>query len=282
MIFAIFVETYSKMTKKILFTFSFFLIAFSIYSQKNEKLIFGKVRDSSKVVKNANVINLRSNQGTFTNDNGEFKIPAALGDTLRISSVQYRTGYIVVNKFSLDKKKIEIYLKTTTEILDGFEMKRNRLLGILGIDGKSVPKSVQDSLLGVTMDFSNVVWGSWDVNDVTNTKVKPPVVNTDPNSKFVGVGASASIPFRASEKYWALIRELKFKGSFPRKLFIDLGAKFFLVDLNIPPERYYHFLEYCNPLGIEDKYKEGEKLEVIQILREQGLSYLDIINSEEE
>lgn len=269
------------MIKRILFTLSIFLICFSLNSQNKEKLIFGKVIDSIGAVENANVINLRSNKGTFTNENGEFKMIAALGDSLRISSIQYITSFIIVNKFSLDKKKMEIYLKTATQVLDEFEIKRNKLLGILGIDGKSVPKNVQDSLLRSTMDFSNVAWDKWDIDDVTNTKVKPPVVNTDPNLAFVGAGASIIVPFKASEKYWALIRELKFKESFPAKLFIDLGAKFFLVDLKIPPEKYYHFLEYCNPLGIENLYKENKKLEVIKMLREESISYLKIINSEE-
>ena len=88
--------------------------------------------------------------------------------------------------------------------------------------------------------------------------------------------------FKNSEKYWALIRELKFKESFPTKIFLDLGAKFFLVDLKIPPEKYYHFLEYCNPLGIENLYRQGKKLEVIKILRKESVTYLDIINEERE
>jgi hypothetical protein len=57
-----------------------------------------------------------------------------------------------------------------------------------------------------------------------------------------------------------------------------LGEDFFFIQLKIPKERYYHFLEYCNPLGIEKKYKNGEILEVIEILKNESSNYLKIIN----
>jgi hypothetical protein len=70
---------------------------------------------------------------------------------------------------------------------------------------------------------------------------------------------------------------LAFKKAFPFKILSELGEKFFFDDLKIPIEKYFHFLEYCNPLGIEKLHKEGELLEIIKILRTESVSYLIII-----
>lgn len=54
----------------------------------------------------------------------------------------------------------------------------------------------------------------------------------------------------------------------------EFGEKYFFSILKIPKEKYYHFLETCNPLGIEELYKEGKKLEVIEILNKEAKEYL--------
>lgn len=268
------------MQKKIVFLF-FISFVTSIFSQEPEQLIFGKITDSIGVVENANIINLNNKQGTSSNANGEFKIIVKPGDSLRISSIQYVTKFMLVNQFSIDNNRIDIFLSKGIEELEEFELKRTELLGILGIDQKQVPQERKEALLRETLDFSNVLWDKWDVADYTNTKVKPPMVNTSHGGDVgLGGGATFVMPFKASKKYWALVRELKFKKSFPELVFIDFGAKFFLVDLKIPSERYYHFLEYCNPLGIEDLYKNNKKLAVIKIFKEESVAYLKIINAE--
>ena len=253
-----------------------FFISFSMFSQNEKALIFGSVRDSTGIVKNANIINLKTNQGTFSNDNGEFKMVVSLGDSLRISSIQHKIIFAVVSNFTLKNKKIKIYLQSLTIELDEIELKKHDLIGVLGIDNKKVPVDKKDSLLRRTMDFSKIDMTVVEADDYIDTKVRPPIVNTIPNS-FSGAGGSVSIPFKDSERYWALVRELNFKESFPGKLFSDLGEKFFFVDLKIPPEKYYHFLEYCNPLGIENLYRKGKLIEVIQILRKENITYLEII-----
>ena len=55
----------------------------------------------------------------------------------------------------------------------------------------------------------------------------------------------------------------------PAKLLSELGEDFFFKDLEIPIEKYAHFITYCSYLGIEELYKERKLLEVIKILREE-------------
>ncbi|QTE22927.1 carboxypeptidase-like regulatory domain-containing protein [Polaribacter cellanae] len=267
------------MLKKILFTFLFCLFTIISFSQERRFIVNGKVTDSLSTVRNANIINLKTNQGTFSSDDGEFRIFVREGDSLRVSSVQHVTKVVIVNKENINQKKINIRVKFKTIVLDEFELKRNNLSGRLGIDTKSVPTNKKDSLLREVMDFSDINFkASFPVDEIE--RMKPPQNNTDPTAAFAGAGIGASIPFKYSERLWALRRELAIKKEFPYKIMSELGEKFFFEKLKIPVENYFHFLEYCNPLGVEKLYKEGKTLDIIKMFQKESKTYLKIINKE--
>jgi hypothetical protein len=265
------------MSKKILLSLFLITHCISIFSQEKNKIISGQVSDSLGIVKNANIINLKTKQGTFSSDEGLFRIFVSEGDSLKVSSVQHIPKMIFITKQLIKGKNIQVLLNSNIYTLDTFELKRHDLSGRLGIDTKAVPNNKKDSLLSKVMDFSNINFKQKDQTIDGNIRAKPPVNNTDPNSRFVGAGASVTIPFKDSERLWALRRELAQKRAFPFKILSELGEKFFFDELKIPIEKYFHFLEYCNPLGIEKLHKEGELLEIIKILRTESVSYLIII-----
>lgn len=266
------------MLKKLLFLlFLSFITAYS-YSQERKKLITGIVKDSLGVIKNANIINLQTKQGTNTSDQGLFRIFVSVGDSLRVSSIQHDIKKIVVTEKIFNGINLDVILKQKTYRLDEFDLKRNDLLGRLGIDIKDVPENVKDSLLRAAMDFSNVNFNAPDNTLDETQRAKPPIVNTMAGAMpMAGAGAQIGIPFKHSEKLWALRKKLEQKKNFPYKILSELGDQFFFDELKIPIDNYFHFLEYCNPLGIEEMYKDGRVLEIIKILKRESKSYLKII-----
>ena len=266
------------MLKKLLLVFlcSF---AFTSFSQERRTLILGKIVDTLAIVKNANIINLKTNQGTFSSDVGEFRIFVKKEDSLRISSIQHVTKFILVDKKTVNTKAITVKLIENTVVLDTFELKRNHLFGRLGIDSKSVPTNKKDSLLRKRMDFSKINMKVVASNDHID-EMKPPVNNTDPTAKFAGAGVSGIIPFKGSARLWALRKELARKKAFPYKIMAELGEKFFFDQLKIPVDRYFHFLEYCNFLGIEELHKDKRILDIIKILQTESKTYLEIIKND--
>ena len=259
----------------------FLLVCQNQFSQERKKLISGTVKDSIGIVKNANIINLKTKQGTFSSDDGLFRIFVSKGDTLRISSVQHIPQNILITEQLYDAEELNIILKLNTITLDEIELKRHQLSGVLGIDVKVTPKDTKDSLLRMTMDFSNINFNAPDNTIDANKKAKPPIVNTMAGAMpMAGAGATAVIPFKDSEKLWALRRELEKKKNFPYKILSELGDQFFFDELKIPVDNYFHFLEYCNPLGVESMYQEGRVLELIKIFKRESKSYLKIIKKE--
>ncbi|WP_166381817.1 hypothetical protein [Polaribacter sp. 11A2H] len=263
--------------EKNLLQFLLFFVTCTSLSQESQTLISGKVVDSLGFVKNVNIINLKTNKGTFSSDDGMFGIYATEGDSLQISSVQHITRKLRISKEVINNKFMTIILGTNTFVLDEFELKKHHLIGRLGVDIKDVPTDRKDSLLQKTLNFSNVNFKLVDTRIDANIRMKPPIVNTVANS-FGGAGGSASITFKFKDLL--LRKELNRKKAVPDKILIELGEPFFFEELKIPKDNYFHFLDYCNPLGIERLHKEGNVLELIKIFQKESLPYLKIIKKE--
>lgn len=265
------------MNKKLHILFFVLCTSLSLFSQKKGVRLYGKVIDTLTVIKNANVINVNTNQGTFSNDQGEFRIYVSLGDTLRISSIQHDIAFVIVSKYIIDKKFLSIKLKKKTYLLDEIVLKETDLTGSLSSDRKITPKDKKAEALKNTMDFSKIDMKAPVLDDHIDKKVRPPINKTDPNAAFVGAGAKIGFAFKYSERLWALRRKVAYQKRFPELLLNEFGEKFFYKELKIPKEKYHHFLAYCNPLGIENLYLQNKKLEVIKILKKESISYQKIL-----
>lgn len=255
-------------------------IATCSFSQEKNFLISGDLIDSLGIVKNANIINLNTNKGTFSSDNGRFRIFVSRGDSLRISSVQHITQKIIISKKIIDQKTLKIELKSNTYVLDEFDLKRHYLMGRLGVDIKDVPTNKKDSMLRNVMDFSKVNMKIIESDDYVDKRVRPQIVRNPSTMPFSGVGATVNIAFKYSKRLWALRKELALRKAFPYKVLSELGEKFFFEKLKIPVENYFHFLEYCNPLGVEKLHAENKLLELIKIFKKESVSYLKIIKKD--
>ncbi|CAM1333042.1 carboxypeptidase-like regulatory domain-containing protein [Tenacibaculum aestuariivivum] len=124
--------------KKLLLFVLVLLSFLKIQSQENRTFLYGEVKDKIGVLFKANVINLNTKQGTFTNKNGEFKILAKLNDSLKISFVGYKPKVFVVkiNYFGIQKNTFNL-LKIIYK-LDEVHLKKHNLLGFLTSDSKNI------------------------------------------------------------------------------------------------------------------------------------------------
>lgn len=254
------------------------------YGQINNKFwIQGKVIDSAGVVKDVNVINLQSKKGTFTNDFGDYKMLVSIGDSVQFTSVNHQTITRVMTDFHYRSEVLDVFMPVKTVELDEFDLKRHDLDGYLSLDTKKTPEDRKAKVLNQVMDFSNVDMNVRYDGDFIDQNVRPPVAVTDPTANFVGMGAggAAYFAFKNSEKLWALRRHVDFKKQFPKLLISEFGETFFQDMLNIPNDKLYNFLEYCNPLGIENLYKNNKKIELINILRKESKSYLALLSKKE-
>lgn len=130
------------MKKTVLFLF-FIISFFKIQSQETRKFFYAETKDKIGIVVNAHIINLNTNQGTYTNSNGEFRILTKVNDSLKISFVGYQTKIlnIKIKHFGIQKNTINL-IKTSYK-LDEVNLNKNNLLGYLSSDSKKIKSEKQ-------------------------------------------------------------------------------------------------------------------------------------------
>ena len=260
----------------------FLTTSFKTFSQENRKFLYATIKDKVGAVSNAHIINKKTNQGTYTNEEGEFRILAKVNDSLQISFIGYKTTFFKVKIKHFGLFKNDIILEKEIYELDEVVIKKHNLFGVLIRDMKQTPEDIAIVKSKSAFDFSNIDFEKAVINtidEIDRSKAPNMQKQTDPTAKFAGVGSSFSedIDQYAAEKR-RLRKEINFKENFPKMLISEFGEKFFFNDLKIPREKYHHFLEYCNSLNIEELYKDGKVLEMLKILQQESKSYLKIIN----
>lgn len=264
------------MIKRILFTFIILhLNCQTLFSQENTFQLKGLLLDlNSKGIENAHIINLNTKKGTISNSKGEFTLTVTLGDWLEITNIQFKPKKVrITNDNKLTKSKM-IYLISIVNTLDEVEIKK-KMIGFLNSDRlkkhkDTIPKIDKDFYNFSKMDLSNIKVGE--------TKPKDAQFLTDPIAKVAGLPpASISLPDKSLIRRRALKKKLNFKEQFPIQLKNIVGEDYFHKKLKIPKDKYYHFIEYCNPLGIEELFKEEKYLDLLKILLKESKSYLELI-----
>ena len=96
--------------------FCFLCEMHSLQAQTEEKNIMGIVKDGQTLRPVPYAHAFTSALGTYTNEQGEFSLPAGLIDTLRISHINYRTHAVAVSDITHDT--LFVFLTTKDQQLD--------------------------------------------------------------------------------------------------------------------------------------------------------------------
>lgn len=255
------------------------LFSFNLCSQETITLS-GSLKDKTGTVINAHIFNKSSKKGTISGDSGEFSIQVSLNDILEISSIQHYKKIIVISQDMIAQKEVQFELILKDYVLKEVEIDNQDLFAKFqgSIDPKLEVIALNNS--GKALDFSNVdVKANADYHK--NEKEQQHVKNvTDPTKNFEGVSARFHLPFSSIKKSNQQKKDFAYKERFPKLIKSKLGADFFHKRLKIPKDRFYHFLSYCESLGIEKLYKEGKLLQVMDIFVKEHKEYLKIIKEE--
>jgi hypothetical protein len=88
----------------------------------------------------AHVFNLNSVLGTATNDEGTFEISTSVQDTIYISYLGFQSIKLKITNDLLKGNELVIELYEKTEEINEVVVKSHKLIGVLEIDAKNVPK----------------------------------------------------------------------------------------------------------------------------------------------
>ncbi len=119
-----------------------FFISLLLTAQESNNVLKGQVVDAEteKALSAAHVINLNTVEGTITNDIGNFEIPARVNDTIMVSYLGHTSIKIKITNDLLKGNELLISLYEKSEQIREVVIKSTKLIGVLEIDVKQVPK----------------------------------------------------------------------------------------------------------------------------------------------
>ncbi len=123
---------------KSIFIFLFINLIYQSYAQENAyngTLIHAGTK---QVLSGANIINLTSLNGTTSDENGMFSIPAKVNDSIMITFLGYKTVNVKITPEKLAKHQT-IYMLEAPLVLDEVIVSSDRLTGSLPVDINLIP-----------------------------------------------------------------------------------------------------------------------------------------------
>jgi hypothetical protein len=123
----------------------FLLVSLSVFSQNDsirKTLLKGQIihADTKKALSAAHVLNLNTVEGTITNEDGFFELATRVNDTILVSYLGFSSIKLKVSNDLLKGNELEIALYERTEETREVIIKSTKLIGVLEIDIKQVPK----------------------------------------------------------------------------------------------------------------------------------------------
>ncbi len=268
----------NKLTlKKKLLLFLLLLISFQfIDAQSRSFYLHGMLRDSITLIKDVHVVNLNRQQGTFSNDYGQYRIIASLGDTIEFTSVQYETVRKVITDQIVFGKKLHLVLKRNSYVLDEIVLKKHDLTGILYTDRKKVPKdsiaAIARGMNELIVEFSNKPQQGFDIQESMVKKLaKTSAKNADPTKSFEGIGGA--IGLRSRNKKKNRLKKITSSTFSTNSILIDFENDFF-EDLKIPKDKITLFIDYCKQFNIKELYEQGKELQLIKLLEDKSSLFI--------
>ncbi len=121
------------------------IVSLSTFSQKDSlrtSVLKGQIIHAlnKRALSAAHILNLNTVQGTITNDKGFFELPTKANDTILVSYLGFSSIKVKVTNDLLKGNELEIALYEKPEEVREVIIKSTKLIGVLEIDVKQVPK----------------------------------------------------------------------------------------------------------------------------------------------
>ncbi|WP_064966891.1 carboxypeptidase-like regulatory domain-containing protein [Tenacibaculum ovolyticum] len=128
------------MQKTFLFLIVFILVSITGYSQTQKLKGHVVHADTKKPLSAAHILNLNSVTGTITNEKGVFELTSKANDTILVSFLGFSSIKLKVTNDLLKGNEVVISLVEKEEEVKEIVIKSTKLIGVLEVDVKQVPK----------------------------------------------------------------------------------------------------------------------------------------------
>jgi len=264
----------TNMLKKIfLILVPLLIISYGHGQIDNRKYIKGKINVPAKDdPENISIYNKSSAKGTLTDETGNFKIFAAVDDTLTISSIQYSDFDVVVDKEVFDNKTMTIYLKESVSILDEVVVRPYDLTGDLKEDAGNIKTLTMQP---ITKSSKSIVYGYTGGQEyAADGQTSPEKALMDQSYFRYGLNFVNLFKLLVETEEGSSSSKRSYQEKGKGNLKEIYSNNFFQTYLKIPREKINDFIDHAEQNGLDEPLlKKGNEMELIQFLVDTSRSY---------
>ena len=245
----------------------------SLWSQTNQRIeINGIILSGNNENEGISVFNVSSNEGTITNNKGEFAISAAINDRIEISALQFKPTVILVDEGVIKEKTIKIYLVEQVNELDAVLLSIG-LSGNLSADIKKVKKPSRFVIdigdVGALEQIDRSFGNAMAFNDLNN------VANKDQLYNGINVGEIFKSIFKSNKK---LTSNNKIEQKIKSLELVHVYSPAMIEKMfNVPGEQVHKFIDFLESNEIDHELcKPENELKLMNYLLEQRKLFLKL------
>ncbi|MCG1037051.1 carboxypeptidase-like regulatory domain-containing protein [Polaribacter sargassicola] len=249
--------------KKILVLFCMFSCLISVNAQEKRTLIKGKTILGNLATIDSigtfdiHVININTNKGTITNNNGSFEIAVKLGDSLYFSHINLQKKIIYITDKILSDKNITVTLNEKTETLNEIVLEEAR--SIFYQDPEiTTYKGPTINAKSLHLPYAN-----------TKAKKNTKIANLNITSASVNLDNLLNA-LNGTNKKRKQLQKFSDEDNMISKIRKHFTDDFFVTDLNIKQEYINQFLNDCVDKNIISIFKSDQKIKLTTILIEES------------
>jgi hypothetical protein len=224
----------------------------------DRRLLRGQVLYRNSFVANENVINATSQHATITNEDGEFAIRVKVGDELVFTAVNYQLKMVAITEEILKNNRLVVEVNEKVTQLDEVVVSPEQQAKFLELQNERFK------------EYTYEIDRSTEVENIAMSQT----------SRGMKDGLNFVNLFKAMVKSKDAVEEPKIKLKLSDVLRQVYDDRFFIVDLQLPPERINDFLFYCDTrLPTQELLKKNNEFELIDFLVTHSKIYLSELDA---
>ncbi|WP_372753899.1 carboxypeptidase-like regulatory domain-containing protein [Mariniflexile sp.] len=252
-------------------------ISFTGFSQDFKRFdVSGKIIVESNDVSGITIFNVTANNGTVTDNNGEFVLAVRLNDVIEVSALQFQNIKFEVNEAIVGSKKMKIFLIEEINLLDEIIIKRNKLTGNLDVDLEA-NKRFTPKLDALYFAIKNA--DEYDFKPDSKTKTENITVTTQQMTmkhglNVVNVVDQLLVPLfrsKALEKKKYGIPEVPAEA-----VKYYFGSEFLIDNFDIPEHRVEEFIHFVQAKNFDYSFLNyGNEMLFLEFLHNKSIEFLN-------
>jgi archaeosine-15-forming tRNA-guanine transglycosylase len=214
----------------------------------DRKLLRGKVMYRSSNVQNENVINVNTEMGVITNENGEFAINVKEGDELVFTALNYQIKRVIITSQILENNRLVVEVTEKVTELDEIVVSPENEAAFIKLKNE---------------EFKEFEYGIDETTEVENVALSNLDRGMTNGLNFINIFKAIRKGLQGEDGETVAVTKLKVSEVL-RQVYDD---EFFVKDLQLPQDKIMEFLYYCDDhMSEQSLLKKTNEFQLIDFL----------------